>query len=90
MEMRFLLTFLIIRKLSPTVEVCLQTAVANSDRNGLNMRPNEFKCRITPRSDEIRATIEREGTQALQDLARYMGETKYQMSRFYQQDTLED
>lgn len=54
------------------------------------MRPNEFKCRITPRSNEIRAAIEREGTQALQDLARYTGETKYQMSRFYQQDTLED
>jgi hypothetical protein len=61
-----------------------------NDRNGLNMRPNEFKCRITPRSDEIRATIEREGTQALQDLARYTGETKYQMSRFYQEDTLKD
>lgn len=90
MGMRFLLTFSIIRKWSTAVEVCLQTVFANGDRNGLNMRPNEFKCRITPRSDEIRATIEREGAQALQDLARYTGETKYRMSRFYQQDTLED
>ncbi|KAL3496323.1 cytochrome P450 [Aspergillus germanicus] len=56
--------------------------------NGLNMRPNPFKCRITPRSDEIRATIEREGLQALQDLAQYEGETKYRMSTFYATENL--
>ncbi|KAL4886712.1 cytochrome P450 [Aspergillus karnatakaensis] len=56
--------------------------------NGLNMRPNPFKCRITPRSEEIRATIEREGLQALQDLAQYEGETKYRMSTFYASDKL--
>ncbi|KAL2813371.1 cytochrome P450 [Aspergillus granulosus] len=39
--------------------------------------------------DEIRATIEREGLQALQDLSHYNGETKYQMSRFYATDKLE-
>ena len=48
------------------------------------MRPRPFKCSITPRSPEIRATIEREGRQALADLAQYKGETKYRMSTFYQ------
>ncbi|KAL3456641.1 cytochrome P450 [Aspergillus heterothallicus] len=57
--------------------------------NGLNMRPNPFECRITPRSDAIRATIEREGLQALQDLSQYNGETKYRMSTFYATDKLE-
>jgi hypothetical protein len=52
------------------------------------MRPSPFKCRITSRSAEIRAAIEREGKQALQDLAPYEGETKYQMSKFYQQTKL--
>lgn len=47
------------------------------------MRPEPFKCRITPRSDEIRDTIEREGHQALQDLAKYEGESEYRMSTFY-------
>ncbi|KAL5365736.1 hypothetical protein BJX96DRAFT_159638 [Aspergillus floccosus] len=36
---------------------------------GLNMRPNPFKCRITLRTSEIQATIEREGRQALQGLS---------------------
>ncbi|KAL4924047.1 cytochrome P450 [Aspergillus undulatus] len=54
--------------------------------NGLNMRPNPFKCRITPRSDEIRETIEREGMQALRDLAKYDGETKYRMSTYYKEE----
>lgn len=53
------------------------------------MRPSPFRCRITPRNSRIQETIEREGKQALQDLARYEGETKYQMSRFYQQDGLD-
>ncbi|KAF2462274.1 putative cytochrome P450 [Lineolata rhizophorae] len=51
--------------------------------NGLNMRPQPFKCSITPRSAEHAAAIEREGRQALQDLAVYDGETKYRMSQFY-------
>ncbi|KAJ5937278.1 hypothetical protein N7454_004933 [Penicillium verhagenii] len=56
--------------------------------NGLNMRPNPFECRITPRSSEIRATIEREGQQALQDLSEYDGESKYRMSTFYSMDKI--
>ncbi|OJJ07010.1 hypothetical protein ASPVEDRAFT_876441 [Aspergillus versicolor CBS 583.65] len=56
--------------------------------NGLNMRPNPFECSITPRSEEIRATIEREGEQALHDLARYDGESKYRMSTYYAQENL--
>ena len=51
--------------------------------NGLNMRPNPFKCRITPRNAEIRATIDREGEEALQRLAIYNGETKYRFSDWY-------
>ena len=52
-------------------------------RNGLNMRPQPFECDITPRSEEIRQTIEREGRIALQELEQYRGETKYRMSTFY-------
>lgn len=51
-------------------------------RNGLNIRPNAFKCRFTPRSEEIRETIEREGRKALDDLAIYEGETKWRMSTY--------
>lgn len=36
-----------------------------------------------PRTEEIRATIEREGKQALEDLAQYNGESQYRMSTFY-------
>ncbi|KAJ6095658.1 cytochrome [Penicillium sp. IBT 16267x] len=58
--------------------------------NGLNMRRNPFKCRIAPRSPEIRATIDREGQQALQDLSEYDGETKYRMSTYYATDKLQE
>lgn len=47
------------------------------------MRPQPFKVKITPRSEEIRQTVIREGKQALADLAQYEGETKYRMSTFY-------
>lgn len=50
------------------------------------MRPRPFECSITPRSDEIRQTIEREGKTALQDLEQYRGESKYRMSTFYQRN----
>ncbi|KAM7193238.1 putative cytochrome P450 E-class, group I [Rhypophila sp. PSN 637] len=53
--------------------------------NGLNMRPVPFRCRILPRSDEIREAMLREGEQALRDLKVHEGETKYRMSTFYQQ-----
>lgn len=52
------------------------------------MRPRPFECDITPRSETIRATIEREGRQALQDLEQYRGESKYRMSTFYQRNEL--
>jgi hypothetical protein len=51
------------------------------------MRPEVFECRITPRSPEIRETIEREGKQALAELAQYDGESKYRASTFYLQDS---
>lgn len=47
------------------------------------MRPQPFRCRFTPRSMEIRETIDREGQQSLHDLSAYDGETKYRMSQFY-------
>jgi hypothetical protein len=39
-------------------------------------------CRITPRSNEIRKTIEREGLQALDDLSIYNRETKYTLKTY--------
>ncbi|KAK1759960.1 hypothetical protein QBC47DRAFT_338479 [Echria macrotheca] len=52
--------------------------------NGLNMRPQPFECCITPRSEEIREAIVREGEQALEDLKIHDGESRYRMSTFYQ------
>lgn len=40
------------------------------------MRPQPFECRFTPRSDEIKATVKREGEQALGDLAIYDGDSE--------------
>jgi hypothetical protein len=51
------------------------------------MRPRPFECSITPRSEAIRETIEREGRLALQDLEQYRGESKYRMSTFYQESS---
>ena len=53
--------------------------------NGLNMRPQPFKCDIIPRTDEIHRTIVREGQQALLDLKVLDGESKYRMSTFYRE-----
>lgn len=47
------------------------------------MRPQPFECSITPRSPKIAAVMKQEGTQALEDLEQYRGETKYRMSTFY-------
>jgi len=47
------------------------------------MRPNPFKCRITPRTPEIAATVDREGEEALQRLSIYDGETKYRLSQWF-------
>ncbi|KAK3492970.1 cytochrome P450 [Neurospora hispaniola] len=53
--------------------------------NGLNMRPQPFRCEIVPRSEEIRKMVVREGEQALRDLNVFDGESRYRMSTFYQQ-----
>ncbi|TPX15911.1 uncharacterized protein E0L32_000245 [Thyridium curvatum] len=53
--------------------------------NGLNMRPQPFRCDIKPRSQELKETLEREGNQALLDLKPLDGESKYRMSTFYQE-----
>ena len=50
------------------------------------MRPQPFACSITPRTEGIRKTIEREGRQALDELEQYRGETQYRMSTFYQRN----
>jgi len=52
------------------------------------MRPRPFECSITPRSEDIRRAIEREGKQALTDLEQYRGDTQYQMSQFYDDKSL--
>lgn len=52
------------------------------------MRPQPFECTISPRSPEIRETIEREGRQALEELEQYRGESKYRMSTFYSRNNL--
>ncbi|OAL36015.1 hypothetical protein AYO20_04676 [Fonsecaea nubica] len=56
--------------------------------NGSNIRPEPFRCRITPRTPEIEKTIMREGRQALDELAQYEGQSKYRMSTFYLQDQI--
>lgn len=38
---------------------------------------------MTPRSQEIRLTMETEGQQALRDLEEFNGESKYRFSQFY-------
>ncbi len=53
--------------------------------NGLNMRPQPFRCDIVPRTEQIRQTIVSEGSQALLDLVPLDGDSKYRMSTFYQQ-----
>ena len=47
--------------------------------NGLNWRPQPFDCIIQPRSERITAAIKREGQQALSELEKYNGKTKYRM-----------
>lgn len=52
------------------------------------MRPQPFECRFTPRSPEIKETIEREGRQALEELSQFEGESQYRLSTFYLNDTV--
>lgn len=54
--------------------------------NGLNMRPEPFRCRIEVRGEEVKGTILREGREAREELAGYDGESEYRMSTFYQQE----
>ena len=49
------------------------------------MRPQAFACSITPRTEQIRETIKREGRQAVDELEQYRGETQYRMSTFFYQ-----
>ncbi|KAK3721978.1 hypothetical protein LTR37_002794 [Vermiconidia calcicola] len=53
--------------------------------NGLNMRPQPFPCRFTPRSDAIRLAVEREGLQALEALSIYDGESE-RIGQFFQKN----
>jgi len=46
------------------------------------MRPQPFKCRFIPRSNDIRQAIDREGKQALEDLSVYDGESE-SMKEFF-------
>lgn len=48
-------------------------------RNGSNWRPKPFKVRFTPRSEEIKQTIIREGKEALRDLAKYERPAQYKL-----------
>ena len=57
------------------------------DRNGLNMRPRPFPCRFTPRSAEIKAAIELEAKQAIDELSIYERDTAYRMSQFQKKKT---
>ena len=50
--------------------------------NGLNWRPQPFDCIIQPRSERHTAAIKREGEQALSELEKYNGKTKYRMFEF--------
>ena len=52
------------------------------------MRPQPFKCRLTPRSDEVRQAIELEGRQALADLAMYDGDSE-RVSEFFSKNKQE-
>jgi hypothetical protein len=61
-----------------------KTGKLTKSRSGSNWRPEPFKVCFTPRNEEIKRTIIREGEQALKDLRKYERETKYTFSTFYQ------
>ena len=52
------------------------------------MRPQPFRCRFIPRSDEIRQAVEREGRQALEDLSVYDGESE-RITEFFKRNKQE-
>lgn len=43
------------------------------------MRPTQFLCQFVVRSAKVKATIEREGAEALEELQIYEGVTKYRL-----------
>lgn len=57
--------------------------------NGLNMRPQPFPARFTPRNPTIRAAIEREAKEALVELERYNLPTKFRLSEMDMADRVE-
>lgn len=62
--------------------ICVGRKQLTCDRSGSNWRPQPFKVKFTPRGEEVKQTIVREGEQALKDLAEYERETKYTFSTF--------
>ncbi|KAI4729219.1 cytochrome P450 [Aureobasidium sp. EXF-10728] len=60
------------------------------DENGKDIPVDIFAytCSITPRSEAIQETVLAEGKQALAELSIYDGETKYELSQFYEKPNL--
>ena len=50
--------------------------------NGLNMRPEPFRCSIEARSERIQEVLEREGKEARERLRRFDGESKFRLSTY--------
>lgn len=53
--------------------------ILTKGRNGSNWRPQPFKVKFTPRNEEIKKTILREGEEALMRLAKYERQAKYML-----------
>jgi hypothetical protein len=72
------------RWISSRSRKCIITygAVLTVLRNGSNWWPEPFKVKFTPRDAVIKRTIEKEGEEALENLAKYERETKYRFSTF--------
>jgi hypothetical protein len=52
-------------------------------RSGSNWRPKSFEGKFTPRDKQIKRTIEKEGRQALKNIAKYARKIKYNFIGFY-------
>lgn len=66
-----------------SAQSAIRASILINHSNGSNWRPNPFKVSIVPRDEQIKKTVVREAEQALKDLAKYEGETKYQFSTYY-------
>jgi hypothetical protein len=51
--------------------------------DGENMRPQPFRARFIPRSEEIRRTLEREAKEASERLHKWDGETKLDVRDYF-------